>query len=100
MCGPWRQGVFIGQTMRKEGTQRTGLQEDKASLLLGQLLITNCFGRALTKPENNRGFWAQTGRLPAKYDNEMKRRFARRLVGRFVLLRLVVNQIAQHTDQH
>ncbi|ASG63772.1 hypothetical protein CEW81_16680 [Kluyvera genomosp. 3] len=58
----------------KRGMQSTGLQEDKASLLLGQLLITNCFGRALTKPENKRGFWAQTGRLPAHDDSMMKRR--------------------------
>jgi len=54
--------------------QSTGLQEDKASLLLGQLLITKCFGMAITKPENKRGFRAQTGSLPADCDRMMKRR--------------------------
>jgi hypothetical protein len=75
-----------------------GLQEDRASRRSGQLLTKKSFAKRIANPTKSGVFQAKTMFL---LKAGVKRRTATPLfIGGFILLRFVVDHIAQHREQH
>jgi hypothetical protein len=76
-----------------------GLQEDRASRRSGQLLTNKSFAKGIANPTKSGVFQTKTRYACMKAG--VKRRTATPLfIGRFILLRFVVDHIAQHREQH
>jgi hypothetical protein len=74
-------------------------QEDRASRRSGQLLTYKSFAKGIANPTKSGVFQTKTRYACMKAG--VKRRTATPLfIGRFILLRFVVDHIAQHREQH
>ncbi len=104
MCLPWRKGQYLQECVKSgKGSASAsriyaGLQEDRASRRSGQLLTTNLLRRGL-QIRQKVGFFRPKALCLHESRSEAAYRDAA-IYRRFILLRFVVDHIAQHREQH